>query len=323
MKGYTLTEKSKKNIRVLKLFVISLIFVGIAASVAVIGCNYIVNRNFKENFYSVSSLKVNNKIRVVQISDLHNCSYGENNSRLVDRVKKLGPDIIIYTGDITDSGSQSDDVAVNLCAALADVAPSYYIYGNNEAEKYYDVLLTQDALDEKFGFNNENRKPSQLLEMTDELEVKLEEAGITVLKNESATLTVGTTLVDVYGVLTSNPSSFCSYAGESFDEYMFLNENNLKITAIHEPLVFTEYSLDSWGDLVLAGHTHGGIVNIPYIGPLYTRQAGILPERNGYYVNGRYEVQGRPLIVNTGLENTNIFRLNNKPEIVIVDINKF
>ena len=30
---------------------------------------------------------------------------------------------------------------------------------------------------------------------------------------------VGTTEIDIYGVLTSNPSSFWSYSGESFDEY--------------------------------------------------------------------------------------------------------
>ena len=323
MKGYTLTEKSKRNIRVFKLFFISLIFVGIAASVAIIGCNFVVNRDFTETFYSISSLKVNNKIRVVQISDLHNCSYGEDNVRIVDRVKKLKPDIIIYTGDMTDSGTESDDVAVKLCTELASVAPSYYIYGNNEVEKYYDVLLTQDALDEKFGFDNENRDPSKLLEITDNLTERLEEAGVSVLKNESDTIMVGTTPVDVYGVLTSNPSSFWSYAGRSFDEYIFSNENHLKITAIHEPLVFTEYQPDSWGDLVVAGDTHGGIVRVPFIGPLYTRGIGLFPEREGYYISGRYEVQGRPLIVNTGLENQNMFRINNQPEIVIVDINKF
>ena len=35
------------------------------------------------------------------------------------------------------------------------------------------------------------------------------------------------------------------------------------------------------------------------------------------------DVQGRPLIVSSGLENSNILRINNQPEIVIVDINKF
>ncbi len=323
MKGYTLTAKTKKNIRVLKLFLISLIFVSIAVSIAIIGCNYIGNRNFRETFYSVSSLKVNNKIRIIQISDLHNCSYGTDNNRLVDRVGKLKPDLIIYTGDIVDSKVKSDDRVISLCEELADVAPSYYIYGNNEAEKYYDTLLNQEDLDKKFGFNDNNRKPDKLLEITDELTKKLEASGVKVLKNKSDTITIGTTEVDVYGVLTSNPSSFWSYAGESFDEYIYSNENNLKITAIHEPLVFEEYFPDSWGDLLLAGHNHGGTVKIPMVGPLYTHDGGLLPDRGGHFVYGRYEVQGRPLIISSGLENKNIFRINNQPELVIVDINKF
>uniref|UniRef100_UPI0038908E47 metallophosphoesterase n=1 Tax=Methanobrevibacter sp. TaxID=66852 RepID=UPI0038908E47 len=225
--------------------------------------------------------------------------------------------------DIIDSKAESDDRVVNLCKELSGVAPSYYIYGNNEVEKYYDIPLTQEALDNKFGFNDSNRQPGKLLEITDDFTKKLEASGVKVLKNQADTITIGTTQVDVYGVLTSNPSSFWSYAGESFEEYMYSNENNFKITAIHEPLVFEEYSPDSWGDLMLAGHNHGGAVKIPVIGPLYTPDGGLLPERGGHYVYGRYEVQGRPLIISSGLENKNVMRINNQPEIVIVDINKF
>jgi predicted MPP superfamily phosphohydrolase len=323
MKKDRFTAKSKRNIRVFKLFVISLIFVCIAASVAVVGCNYIENRNFKETFYCVSSLKVNNKIRVVQISDLHNSSFGEENQKLVSRIEKLKPDLIIYTGDCIDSKTDAEDNALNLCKKLSTVAPSYYIYGNNEVEKYYDNPLTQDSLDEKFGFNDENRDPTKLLEITDSLTEKLEKSGVKVLKNSFDTITIGNTEVDVYGVLTSNPSSFWSYAGKTFDEFIFTNENRFKITAIHEPVVFETYFPDTWGDLMLAGHTHGGTVKIPIIGPLYTREGGFLPAKNGHYIYGRSDVQGRPLIVSSGLENNNLFRLNNQPEIVIVDVNKF
>ena len=100
-------------------------------------------------------------------------------------------------------------------------------------------------------------------------------------------------------------------------------QNNLKITAIHEPLVFEMYTPDTWGDLLLAGHTHGGIAKIPVLGPAYTHDGGVLPGRSGHYVYGRYDVQGRPLIVSSGLENNTLYRINNQPEIVIVDINKF
>lgn len=320
---YAHTTKRKKNLRAFRLFLISLIFILIAAAVAIVGCSYMENRTFKETFYSVSSLKVNNKIRIIQLSDLHDCSYGKDNSEIVDRVKDLEPDLIIYTGDIVDSTTTSTERVVGLCKKLAEIAPSYYIYGNNEVEKYYDVLLTQKALDKKFGFNDDNRNPSKLLETTDELTQKLTESGVNVLKNRHDTITVGTTEVDVYGVLTSNPSAFWSYSGESFGEYLYSNEDRLKITAIHEPVLFEEFTPDTWGDLVLAGHHHGGTVKIPIIGPLYTHEDGLLPAKRGHYVCGRYEVQGRPLIISAGLENKNIFRINNQPELVVVDINKF
>lgn len=312
-----------RHIRAVKLFVISLVFVCIAASAGFVGCNYIGNQNFRETFYCVSSLKVNNKIRVIQISDLHNCSFGRDNEKLIKRIEKLNPDLIIYTGDIIDSKSKNDNNAINLCATLAKKFTSYYIYGNNEVERYYDNPLTQDSLDAKFGFDNDNRDPNKLLEITDSLTEKLQKAGVKVLKNSVDTITVGTTNIDVYGVLTSNPSSFWSYGGEGLDKFLYSNQNNLKIMAVHEPLIFKEYTPDYWGDLMLAGHTHGGTAKIPLVGPLYTHDGGLFPARKGYFVYGRYEVQGRPLIVSSGLDNGNLFRINNQPEIAIVDINKF
>lgn len=316
------TQKRKK-IKVFILLLISLIFVTVAAFFAIIGISYFENRNFSETFYSVSSLKVNNNIRIIQISDLHNCTYGNKNEKLIDRVGKLNPDIILLTGDCVDSDENSEENIVSLCASFVEIAPTYYIYGNNEAETVYGYPLTQDSLDEHFGFDGENRDPQKLTELDDPFADKLTEAGVTVLKNSAASITIGKTPVDIYGVLTSNPSSFWSYSGESFSNYLYNNENNLKITAIHEPFIFEEYTPDYWGDLMLAGHTHGGLVKIPILGALYTPEGGLFPARAGHYVYGRYEVQRRPLILSSGLENNNIFRINNEPEIVIIDINKF
>lgn len=316
-------SKTQKRVIVIILFLISLIFVATAASFATIGFSYLENRSFTETFYSVGSLKVNNKIRIIQISDLHDCAYGDNNSNIIDRVGKLKPDIIILTGDIIDTNSATEDDVIALCTELAKIAPSFYVYGNNEVERYYGYALTEEKLDAELGFDNTNRDPNKLLEIGDPFAEKLEDAGVVVLKNSVATVTVGDTNVDVYGVLTSNPSSFWSYAGDSFDDFIYTNEKNLKIMAIHEPLIFEEFTPDSWGDLMLAGHTHGGLAKIPMVGALYTPEGGFLPERGAHYVSGRYEVQGRPLIVNSGLDNSDIFRVNNQPEIVIVDINKF
>lgn len=316
-------EKLKRNLKIAKLFVISLFFVCITMMIALIGCNYISNRTFKESFYSVSSIKSDDKIRVIQISDLHNSIYGKNNKKLIDRVKKLKPDIILYTGDCVDSGKKSIERIAQLCGELSKTAPSYYIYGNNEVELFYDVLLNQDALDEKFGFDDKNRNPDKLTEIEDALEKELKKKGVKVLKNEMDSIKIGSTEVDIFGVLTSNPSSFWSYAGKNYDKFIYENTSNMKIMAIHEPFVFEEYSPDFWGDLMVCGHTHGGTMKVPVLGPLYTHEGGFLPARKGGYVYGRYDVSGKPLIVSSGLDNKNIFRINNKPELVIIDVNRF
>ena len=319
----SLSPKIKKNIKALKFFVIGMIFVCIATAIIVVMCSYIGNRNFRETFYNTSSIKVDSPVRVIQISDLHGSSYGKKNKKLIERIKALEPDVIICTGDIVDSAEDDVDYAVALGSELSKIAPSYYVYGNNEVESIYDFKLNEKELDEKFKFNKSNRDETALLRLKDTFEKKLEASGIKVLKNEKDTIKIKTMTVDVYGVLTSNPSSFWSYSGKAFSDYIYENPDNLKITAIHEPFIFEEFKNESWGDLIVCGHTHGGVVRVPVLGPLFTYEGGLFPERSGDFVYGRYNTAGSPLIVSGGLENRNIFRINNQPELVVIDVNKF
>ena len=143
------------------------------------------------------------------------------------------------------------------------------------------------------------------------------------MKNEKDTIKVRTMTVDVYGALTSNPSSFWSYSGKAFSDYIYENTDSLKITAVHEPFIFEEFQPEFWGDLIVCGHTHGGVIRVPVLGPLFTHEGGLFPEREGKFVYGRYNASGSPIIVSSGLENSNIFRINNQPELVVIDINKF
>lgn len=313
----------KNPLQIIKVLVIIAIIAGLVSGAALIGCNYISNRTFVENFYNVGNIKANEKIRIIQITDLHTSTYGEDNSRLIERVKKLKPDIIIYTGDCIEVDEVSVESTIKLCSSLAKVAPSYYVYGNNEVDLVYGYPLTLELLDEKFGFDDENRDPEKFLKQEDEFEKKLEKVGVNVLKNEQDSILVGTTMVDIYGSLTSNPSAFWPYSGKGFSDFLFEDSSHIKVFAIHEPFVFEELESDFWGDLMICGHTHGGVMRIPILGPLYTREGGLFPERNDCYVSGRYSIFSQHLIVSPGLENENIFRINNKPELTIIDINRF
>ena len=319
----SLNPKTRKNIKAVKFFLIGMVFVCIATAVIIVLCSYIGNRNFRETFYITSSIKVDSRVRVVQLSDLHGVSYGKNNEKLINRVEALEPDIIICTGDMVDSVKEDADSAVALAKELSKIAPSYYVYGNNEVESIYDFLLNEKELDKKFGFNADNRDETALLKIEDSFEEKLESAGIKVLKNEKDTIKVKNINIDIYGVLNSNPSSFWSYSGKAFADYIYENPDNLKIMAVHEPFVFEEFTPDSWGDLMLSGHTHGGVIRVPILGPLFTHEGGLFPERSDGFVYGRYNTAGSPLFVSAGLENSNVLRINNQPELVIIDINKF
>ena len=68
-------------------------------------------------------------------------------------------------------------------------------------------------------------------------------------------------------------------------------------------------------DLILAGHSHGGQIRLPFVGPL------ILPQGVGPYDHGYYETQGGPLYVNAGIGTYRIpFRWNCRPEITVVTL---
>ena len=319
----TFSSKAKKNIHAVKFFIFGMIFVGIAAAIILVLCNYIGNRNFRETFYNTSSIKVDGHVRVIQLSDLHGTSFGKNNDKLIKRIKALEPDIIICTGDMVDSAKKDVDFVADLGKKISEIAPSYYIYGNNEVETIYDFALNEKELDKKFGFDKTNRDETALLKIEDSFEETLEKSGINVLKNEKDTIKIKNITVDVYGVLNSNPSSFWSYSGKAFADYIYEDTDNLKITAIHEPFIFEELNHDYWGDLLVCGHTHGGLMRVPVLGPLFTNEGGLLPERSGKFVYGRYDAEGSPLIVSAGLENSNPLRINNEPELVVIDINKF
>jgi predicted MPP superfamily phosphohydrolase len=68
-------------------------------------------------------------------------------------------------------------------------------------------------------------------------------------------------------------------------------------------------------DLILAGHSHGGQVRLPFYGAL------ILPYGVGRYDQGRFDSLGGPLYVNVGIGTYKLpVRFNCRPEITVIGI---
>ena len=324
-------KKSSKSKWGLMKFCAGILMVIVFLGIIIIGKSALENQTFHETFYQVASVKAPDSVRIIQLSDLHNTEYGENNERLVERLIALKPDLIVMTGDMVDRREESADIAIELCRRAVQIAPTYYIYGNNETAKAFGVKdMTLESVDGLLECTEDTRDSSKFYDLDDDLRIMLEGAGVQVLFNSQAQVQIGETVIDLFGVVTSSPGAFWEYAGEAFSQYLTQNTDHFKLFLCHEPTIFEMYSSEHWGDLALCGHTHGGVAQIPYLGGLYVNSKGehvLFPNmRNDiydYYVAGMYELNGSPMIVNTGLTNKGVVRVNNQPEMVIVDINRY
>ena len=68
--------------------------------------------------YQIPSDKIDTPIRILQLTDLHNSEFGEDNQELIDRIASQSPDLILLTGDLLNSGEPVTEIAVNLISSL-------------------------------------------------------------------------------------------------------------------------------------------------------------------------------------------------------------
>ena len=231
--------------------------------------------------------------RIVQVSDLHNASFGEGNSELLERVEQAQPDCIALTGDLVDSRHTDVDTALSFAREAAKIAPTYYVTGNHEAR----------------------------LEEWEQLLTGLEEAGVTILQNESILLEREGQSIAFSGV--EDPSFHddpllhdTEGIWERNLESLSPEEGRYTILLSHRPEYFAFYEKLGF-DLVLAGHAHGGQFRLPGIGGLWAPGQGLFPE----YDAGLYQQGGTAMAVSRGLGNSLFpFRVNNRPEIVAITL---
>lgn len=247
--------------------------------------------------YEVSSAKVEKEIQLVQISDLHYSEFGNKNKKLLEKVTELNPDVIAITGDLFDR--QGDSVPKSLIKKLTKIAPVYYSPGNHE----YDIK----------GAYEDDYKPF------------LEDVGVINLEDKTATIDVRGQKFQLSGLRSSaNLTYDYPYYEEGLAEIkMQQDPKYYQVLLSHMPDYFELY-VDNGFDLTLSGHTHGGIVRIPFtnIGAIAPGpQRTILPK----YVHGQHTKDGKTMIISAGLGAGSFHqkafpRLGNPYEIVAVTI---
>ncbi len=276
-----------------KIIIISIIFAVLAAISVWIAWG---NSALMVNEISVTSDELPQSFsgyKIAQVSDLHNAQFGKDNEKLIEKLNECEPDIIVLTGDLIDSYHTNIDVSISFAEKAVQIAPTYYVTGNHEARI--------DGL-------------SEFLK-------RLEDKGVTVLQNESVTLNNGNERITLLGV--SDPSFQA--------DYLFVDEKTVTDSAVsdlmngtegytvllsHRPEMFDVYVKNNV-DLVLTGHAHGGQFRLPFFGGLIAPGQGLFPK----YDSGLYTMNGTNMIVSRGIGNSIIpFRVNNRPEIVMVEL---
>lgn len=139
--------------------------------------------------------------------------------------------------------------------------------------------------------------------------------GIKVLINDSENVTVKGTTLSIGSVATSL-ADFDEYSAPFVEQ--FEQKDTLKILIAHFPDLFYEKLADVNVDLAVAGHYHGGQVQLPLVGGVYSVDNGLFPQ----YCNGMFSLTNGHLFVTRGLGNSHRSpRINNRPEIAVIDIN--
>lgn len=229
-------------------------------------------------------------IKVVQLSDIQvseTYSIKELNG-LVEKVNKLSPDIIVFTGDLFENYSiyHPEKEVIESLSKLRARFGKYAIWGNRDygggADRVYEDVLTNS------GFT------------------LLENSGVNLTFSNGKKLFIG----GLDDALIGNPD---------IDQMLEKRENDCdyEIVLIHEPDI-ADFLKDTSVDLLLAGHSHGGQVQIPFIKTMSTALAQ-------KYSDGFYTINnsnGMQLYVNSGIGTSRIpLRFMVPPEISVFNIN--
>ena len=87
----------------------------------------------KSNYVSERVPTDFNDFDIAHISDLHNKSFGKNQSLILKKLNSLSPDIIVVTGDLVDRRKYDLASAMEFIEGAVKIAPIYYVSGNHEA----------------------------------------------------------------------------------------------------------------------------------------------------------------------------------------------
>lgn len=239
--------------------------------------------------HEIESEKIENPIKIIQLTDLHDSVFGANNRKLIKKIKSQNPDIISMTGDMTNSDTENFSSLIYLIEELNKIAPIYFSLGNHELEnKYKDEIIN-----------------------------KVKDAGAIVLDGSCKDIIINNNKLRIGGVYDYIIPNMDKIKSTYTFSQEFDNTNNFKLLLSHIPdsyVLWDGFKVIN-PDLVLSGHYHGGLIRIPFKGGIFAPEQGYFPK----YDAGKYNIDGNDIVISRGLGTASkLPRINNIPEVSLI-----
>lgn len=270
----------------MKKFIIILIIIILILGLGLLYSRFIATSGLKVKEYKVVNNKITDSyhgLKIIHLSDIHyNSTINEKElNNVVDKVNKIKPDIVVLTGDLIDERLSYDkDIIINCLSKIEAKLEKFAVSGN------HDIPL-------------------------DDYNYIIKESGFTSLDNKyELVYSKSNEPIIISGIGYSDED--IGIKTEQFDKYISeLTADDIKpiysILLVHEPDTVDNLDLNKY-DLILAGHSHGGQVRLPFIGKLYT------PEGAKNYYDEYYKINNTDLYISSGLGTSMYkFRLFNRP----------
>lgn len=231
-------------------------------------------------------------VRILHLSDLHHSAVVplEYIAEAITLGLAQKPDLAVITGDFVTFASYPESNYAATLSRLAEAVPTFACMGNHDADY---AMLRQHGLGG--------------LAATLSL---LQRAGITALVNEHRELALHGRRVQLVG-MGDLWSGLC-LPGLAFNQLPQGNDVT-RVVLCHNPDAKTRFQTYDW-DVMLCGHTHGGQVCLPLIGPPH------VPVQDRRFVSGLHAWEDRWIYITHGVGNIAGIRLNCRPQVSVVDL---
>lgn len=199
-------------------------------------------------------------VDVLHVSDTHMTSSRKALARWLTKLPELlpaTPDLVLATGDLIENDTGIAPL-VEALAGLEGKLGRFYVLGSHD---YFQSRFRPDAYLKYFQKDHERveARPADV----EALETGLQSKGWRAVTNTSAVVRTDGATIRVSGV--DDPY----IRRHRTDHIERTPGDDLAIGLVHAPDVVSEWLLVGF-DLVVAGHTHGGQVRLPVVGPVVT-----------------------------------------------------